>query len=119
MRNEERKLILKEYRIMLKKAGGPTLSKYDKTQIRAAFEFASDAHSEARRKSGEPYILHPLSVAQIVSDMGLGTTSIICALLHDVVEDTEITLEDIQHHFDSKIAEIIDGLTKISSVFDF
>ncbi len=116
---QERKLILKEYRRLLKKAGGPTLSKYDKKQIRVAFEFASDAHSEARRKSGEPYILHPLSVAQIVSDMGLGTTSIVCALLHDVVEDTEITLENIQHHFDSKVAEIIDGLTKISAVFDF
>jgi guanosine-3',5'-bis(diphosphate) 3'-pyrophosphohydrolase len=93
--------------------------KGDKTLIRKAFKLSFDAHKGMRRKSGELYILHPLSVARIVSmEMGLGTKSIICALLHDVVEDTDYTLEEIERIFGSKIASIIDGLTKISGVFD-
>ena len=73
-----------------------------------------------RRKSGEPYIYHPIAVAQIAAEeIGLGTTSIVCALLHDVVEDTDITLEDIEREFGKKTAKIIDGLTKISGVFDY
>jgi len=72
-----------------------------------------------RRKSGEPYILHPLAVAQICAEeIGLGTTSVICALLHDTVEDTDITLEDVKLKFGDKVSRIIDGLTKISGVFD-
>src|SRR5690606_5322691 len=72
-----------------------------------------------RRKSGEPYIFHPLAVARICSEeIGLGATSIVCALLHDVVEDTYITLDVIKQHFGEKVARIIDGLTKISGVFD-
>ncbi len=93
--------------------------KGDKALIRKAFKLAFDAHRGIRRKSGELYILHPISVARIVNkEMGLGTKSLICALLHDVVEDTEYTLEDIERLFDPKIASIIDGLTKISGVFD-
>ncbi|MBE0655451.1 MAG: bifunctional (p)ppGpp synthetase/guanosine-3',5'-bis(diphosphate) 3'-pyrophosphohydrolase [Bacteroidales bacterium] len=84
-----------------------------------AFNFAQDAHRGMRRKSGEPYILHPLEVARIVHmEIGLGVKSIICALLHDVVEDTGITIEEIENTFGKKIASIIDGLTKISGVFD-
>ena len=80
---------------------------------------AADAHRTMRRKSGEPYILHPLAVAQIcVEEIGLGIRSTICALLHDTVEDTDITLEDVEHEFGSEIARIIDGLTKISNVVD-
>ncbi len=87
--------------------------------ISKAFYFAADAHQGMRRKSGELYIVHPLEVARIVNlEIGLGIKSIISALLHDVVEDTEITLEDIEQVFGSKIASIIDGLTKISGVFD-
>lgn len=83
--------------------------------IERAFRFAKDAHSGARRRSGEPYIMHPIAVARIViSEMGLGSTSICAALLHDVVEDTEFTLDDIRAAFGPKIAEIVDGLTKIS-----
>ncbi len=93
--------------------------KGDKTLIRKAFKLAFDAHRGMRRKSGEYYIMHPISVAQIVNqEMGLGTKSVICALLHDVVEDTEYSLDDIERLFDPKIASIIDGLTKISGVFD-
>ena len=93
--------------------------KGDKVLIRKAFKLAFDAHRGIRRKSGELYIIHPISVARIVNkEMGLGTKSMICALLHDVVEDTEYTLEDIERLFDPKIASIIDGLTKISGVFD-
>lgn len=89
-----------------------------KAMIHKAFKLANEAHKGMRRKSGEPYIIHPLSVAKIVNDeMGLGTKSIVCALLHDVVEDTDYTLEDIERMFDDKIAAIIDGLTKISGVF--
>jgi GTP pyrophosphokinase len=87
--------------------------------ITKAFQFASDAHQGMKRKSGEPYILHPLEVAKIVhNEIGLGVKSVISALLHDVVEDTEVTIEDIENSFGKKIASIIDGLTKISGVFD-
>ncbi len=87
--------------------------------MRVAFEMAADAHKSMRRKSGEPYILHPLAVAQIcVEEIGLGVRSTICALLHDTVEDTDITLEDVEREFGSEIARIIDGLTKIANVVD-
>lgn len=90
-----------------------------KVLINRAFRLAYDAHKGMLRKSGEPYINHPLSVAKIVSnEIGLGSKSIACSLLHDVVEDTDYTLEDIERLFGDKIASIIDGLTKISGVFD-
>src|SRR6185436_6186400 len=77
------------------------------------------AHISMRRKSGEPYILHPLAVARIVvEEIGLGVTSAICALLHDVVEDTELSLDDIKREFGQNYAKLIDGLTKISNVVD-
>ena len=83
--------------------------------IERAFRFAKSAHSGVRRRSGEPYIIHPIAVAKIVSqEIGLGSTSICAALLHDVVEDTEYTVEDIEAQFGKKIAQIVDGLTKIS-----
>ncbi|MDH6306425.1 guanosine-3',5'-bis(diphosphate) 3'-pyrophosphohydrolase [Parabacteroides sp. PF5-5] len=84
-------------------------------KITKAFNFAKQAHADARRRSGEPYIMHPLAVARIVcGEMGLGSTSICSALLHDVVEDTDYTVEDIKNMFGEKIAQIVDGLTKIS-----
>lgn len=84
--------------------------------ITKAFQLAKEAHKGARRRSGEPYILHPIAVARIVcAEIGLGSTSICAALLHDVVEDTEYTVEDIKALFGEKIAQIVDGLTKISS----
>ena len=87
----------------------------NKKLIRVAFEFANEAHQGVRRKSGEPYILHPIAVAKIATkEIGLGTKSVIAALLHDVVEDTEYTVEDIRDMFGDKIAQIVDGLTKIS-----
>lgn len=114
----EKKEIQKRYRALLK-ACKPTMEKGDKRQIRLAFEMSVEAHKNMRRKSGEPYIYHPIAVAQIAAEeIGLGTTSIVCALLHDVVEDTNITLEDIEREFGKKVANIIDGLTKISGVFD-
>ncbi|MBL7720319.1 MAG: bifunctional (p)ppGpp synthetase/guanosine-3',5'-bis(diphosphate) 3'-pyrophosphohydrolase [Flavipsychrobacter sp.] len=115
---EEKKLILREYRALLR-ALKQRIKKGDKRLIRRAFEISVDAHKDMRRKSGEPYILHPLAVARIVvEEIGLGVTSSICALLHDVVEDTEITLEDIEREFGEKYVKIIDGLTKISNVVD-
>ena len=115
---EEKKLILREYRALLR-ALKERIKKGDKTLLRRAFEISVDAHKDMRRKSGEPYILHPLAVARIVvEEIGLGVTSAICALLHDTVEDTEITLEDIERDFNVHIAKIIDGLTKISNVVD-
>lgn len=114
----EKKEIQKRYRALLK-ACKPTMEKGDKRLIRQAFELSVDAHKNMRRKSGEPYIYHPIAVAQIAAEeIGLGTTSIVCALLHDVVEDTELTLEDIEREFGKKVANIIDGLTKIAGVFD-
>ncbi len=91
----------------------------DRNLIRKAFDLAHEAHGNMRRKSGEPYIIHPLCVARIVVDeIGLGTTSVVAALLHDVVEDTDYTLEFIESQFGPKVAAIVDGLTKISDVFD-
>jgi guanosine-3',5'-bis(diphosphate) 3'-pyrophosphohydrolase len=114
----EKKEILKRYRSLLK-ACRRKLEKGDKEIIRKAFEIALEAHKDMRRKSGEPYIYHPIAVAQICAEeIGLGTTSVVCALLHDVVEDTDLTLDDIKGLFGEKEAKIIDGLTKIAGVFD-
>ncbi len=115
---KEKKAILREYRKLLR-AVNHNLEEADKLSIRKAFHMALDAHSDMRRRSGEPYIFHPIAVARIVAEeIGLGTTAIVCALLHDVVEDTEVTLDDIEGMFGKKVATIIDGLTKISGVVD-
>jgi len=115
---QEKKEILRQYRALLR-ALKNKLNKKDKALIRHAFEMAADAHKTMRRKSGEPYILHPLAVARIcVEEVGLGIRSTICALLHDTVEDTEITLEDIQREFGNEIGRIVDGLTKIATIMD-
>ena len=115
---QEKRLILREYRSLLRSLK-PKLKAGDKEHVRDAFELAAEAHKTMRRKSGEPYILHPLAVSRIcVEEIGLGVRSTICALLHDVVEDTDISLEDIERDFGSEIARIVDGLTKISNVID-
>ena len=88
--------------------------------VQKAFEFANAAHNGVRRRSGEPYMLHPIAVAKIVvHEIGLGHKSICAALLHDVVEDTDFTVEDIEKNFGPKIALLVDGLTKIKSVLDY
>lgn len=116
--DKERKEILNRYRGLLRDCRDKT-TKEEKKKIRKAFNIAVEAHKDMRRKSGEPYIYHPIDVARIAAkEIGLSTTSIICSLLHDVVEDTDYTLEDIERLFDSKVARIIDGLTKISEVYD-
>ncbi|HAE13676.1 MAG: bifunctional (p)ppGpp synthetase/guanosine-3',5'-bis(diphosphate) 3'-pyrophosphohydrolase [Chitinophagales bacterium] len=115
---KEKQLILKEYRNLLRSLK-ETITTSERKQLRLAFEMALEAHKDMRRKSGEPYIIHPLQVAQIVvKEMGLNATAAICAILHDVVEDTELTLDDIKREFGGKVAKIIDGLTKVSGVFD-
>ncbi|MFK8061300.1 MAG: bifunctional (p)ppGpp synthetase/guanosine-3',5'-bis(diphosphate) 3'-pyrophosphohydrolase [Polaribacter sp.] len=111
---EENKEIAKRYKDLLK-GTYEILSKEDKELIRKAFDIAVDAHSSQRRKTGEPYIFHPIAVAKIVAyEIGLDATSIASALLHDVVEDTEYTIEDMEHLFGETIAKIVNGLTKIS-----
>ena len=93
------------------------LSAADKKMIRLALDTAVDAHKNQRRRSGEPYILHPIAVAKIVAeDIGLGAHSIAAALLHDVVEDTSCTIQDLESMHGTVIAKIVDGLTKISSL---
>src|ERR1700722_19415539 len=115
---QEKKEILNRYRGLLR-ASRRKFDDDEKKLIRKAFNVALEAHKDARRKSGEPYIYHPIAVARIVAEeIGLGSTAIVCALLHDVVEDTDITLKDIEGMFGKKVASIIDGLTKISGVFD-
>jgi GTP pyrophosphokinase len=115
---QEKKEILRHYRALLRVLK-PKLKPGDREMVRQAFEMAADAHKTMRRKSGEPYILHPIAVAMIcVEEIGLGVRSTICALLHDTVEDTELSLEDLQREFGSEIARIVDGLTKISNVID-
>ena len=114
----ERKELIKRYKQLIK-ACKRRLEKGDRDTIRKAFEVAVEAHKEMRRKSGEPYIYHPIAVAQICAEeIGLGTIGIVCALLHDTVEDTDLTLDDVKGLFGEKVAQIIDGLTKISGVID-
>ena len=113
---KENKAIAQEYKELLR-ISYQKLSTEDKKLIRNAFDVAVDAHQEQRRKSGEAYIFHPIAVAKIVaSQIGLGPTSIAAALLHDVVEDSEITVEDIENMFNPKVAQLVDGLTKISKI---
>lgn len=113
----EKKEILKRYRFLMR-IWQPKQDE-DRKLVRKAFNMAVEAHKDMRRQSGEPYIYHPLAVATIaVQEIGLGTTSIICALLHDVVEDSEFSLEDVRGLFGDKVASIIDGLTKIKGIFD-
>jgi GTP diphosphokinase / guanosine-3',5'-bis(diphosphate) 3'-diphosphatase len=116
---QEKKEIIGRYRRLLRKAK-PILKDGDAKLIKKAFTISLEAHKDMRRKSGEPFIFHPLAVAEIcVEEIGLGTTSIIAALMHDVVEDTDIELADIERMFGKKIAKIIDGLTKIRGVFEY
>jgi GTP pyrophosphokinase len=111
---EENKEIASRYKDLLK-GSYEVLSIEDKKLIRKAFDISVDAHSEQRRKTGEPYIFHPISVAKTVAmEIGLGATSIAAALLHDVVEDTRYTIDDIEQLFGETIARIVNGLTKIS-----
>ncbi len=115
---QEKKEIVRHYRALLRTLR-PKLKKGDRELLRTAFEMAANAHKTMRRKSGEPYILHPIAVAMIcVDEIGLGVRSTICALLHDTVEDTDIALDDIKSEFGNEIAKIVDGLTKISTIMD-
>jgi len=115
---QEKKLIIREYRSLLRVLKDK-IKPGDKEILRHAFETAAEAHRTMRRKSGEPYILHPIAVAKIcVEEIGLGVRSTVAALLHDTVEDTDITLQDVEREFGPEIAKIVDGLTKISNVMD-
>ena len=117
LEEKDNKLVLNAYRRLLRHSKS-IVSKSDTINIKKAFRISLEAHKEARRKSGEPYILHPINVAQIcVQEIGLGATSIIAALLHDVVEDTDLTIKFIEKNFGDNVARICDGLTKISGVF--
>ena len=114
----EKKEILRRYRGLLR-AAVHSKSASDRRAIRKAFDIALDAHKDMRRKSGEPYIYHPISVARVVAEeLSLDTTAIVCALLHDTVEDTYLTLEDVEQLFGQRERNIVDGLTKMSGVFD-
>ncbi len=113
---KENKAIAQEYKELLR-ISYQKLSTEDKKIIRKAFDVAVNAHQDQRRKSGEAYIFHPIAVAKIVaSEIGLGATGIAAALMHDVVEDTDITIEDIEKMFNPKVAKLVEGLTKISQV---
>ncbi|WP_374548617.1 bifunctional (p)ppGpp synthetase/guanosine-3',5'-bis(diphosphate) 3'-pyrophosphohydrolase [Flavobacterium sp.] len=113
---EENKAIAREYKELLR-ISYQTLTDEDKKLIRKAFDVAVEAHKDQRRKSGEAYIFHPIGVAKIVaSEIGLGATGIAAALLHDVVEDTPVTVEELEQLFNKKVAHLVEGLTKISQV---
>ena len=97
----------------------PKLSGDDHMYLERAYEMAVHGHRFQRRKSGEPYILHPLEVARIsFEEMGLGPTAVVCAILHDVVEDTEYTLDDIAKSFNPRVVKIVDGLTKLDGLYN-
>jgi len=115
---DDKALILNAYRSLIRYCSKKT-DAIEKKSIRRAFEMANEAHFGMRRKSGEPYILHPIEVAKIsTKEIGLGSVGVICALLHDTVEDTELTLTDIERAFDKQVSNIVNGLTKISGIFD-
>ena len=113
----EKREILNKYKSLLRVCSDKT-DKEDKKIIRKAFNLAVDAHKDMRRKSGEPYIYHPIAVAHIAAkEIGLGTTSIVCALLHDVVEDTDYEIEDMERIFGKKVARIVNEFLKINCSF--
>jgi GTP pyrophosphokinase len=115
---EERAGLQKAYRRLIRSIKLP-IDDVDRKNIRKAYELGLEAHKWQRRKSGEPYFFHPIEVARIcVTEIGLGPTAIICALLHDVVEDTEVTKEEIREQFGKKIAKIVDGLTKLDGLYN-
>lgn len=115
---DEKKLIQNAYRQLLRSIK-VTMDKTDKKNIRAAYELAVEAHATQRRKSGEPYILHPIAVARICAEeIGLGPTAIVSALLHDVVEDTDVSLDDIRTRFGSVVGKMVDGLTKLDGAYN-
>ena len=112
-------LIAAEYALLKEEARHRCADEEELATVQRAFDFANDAHKNIRRRSGEPYMLHPIAVARIVvNDIGLGCKSITAALLHDVVEDTDYTVEDIRNLFGDKVATLVDGLTKIKNVLD-
>lgn len=114
----EQASLQREFRRLMKALPGP-LDETDKKNLRKAFEMGLEAHSRQRRKSGEPYFFHPIEVARIcVQEIGLGPTAAICAMLHDVVEDTDVTIEDIRREFGDKICSIVDGLTKLDGLYN-
>lgn len=114
----EKREILRRYRGLLRSAAH-SKDRLSRKKIRKAFDIALEAHKDMRRKSGEPYIYHPISVARIAAEeMGLDTTSVVCALLHDTVEDTYMTLDDVEQLFGKKERNIVDGLTKMAGVFE-
>ena len=116
---QDYEVIARDYANLKESARKRCANKEELDEVQKAFEFANEAHKGVRRRSGEPYILHPIAVAQIVvSSIGLGYKSICAALLHDVVEDTDYTVEDISNLFGEKIASLVDGLTKIKTVLD-
>ncbi len=116
---DEKLLIQKAYRRMMRSIK-TEVHPEDKVNIKRAYDMAVSAHADQRRKSGEPYVLHPIEVARIcAAEIGLGPTAIICALLHDVVEDTPVTLEEIREIFGDKIARIVDGLTKLDGTYSY
>lgn len=118
MQYEDTAIIQRAYRNLLKCIPHP-IEDEDKQNIRSAFELAAKAHQQQRRKSGEPYILHPIEVARIcVEEIGLGPTAVVCALLHDVVEDTDVSLKEIHNRFGDRVALIVDGLTKLDGLHD-
>ena len=117
-KEEDKRLIQRAYRQLLRSIKSP-MDPDDRRNIRMAYELAVEAHSKQRRKSGEPYILHPIEVARICAEeIGLGPTAVVWALLHDVGEDTEVSLVDIRQKFGERIAKIVDGLTKLDSSFN-
>jgi GTP pyrophosphokinase len=114
----ERVALTREFRRLMKALPSP-VDETDKKNLKKAFEIGLEAHSMQRRKSGEPYFFHPIEVARIcIQEIGLGPTAAICALLHDVVEDTEVTIDEIRAEFGEKISHIVDGLTKLDGLYN-
>ena len=116
--DKDEQMVQQQFDELLERCAPICKNEEDYNRIRAAFYFANKAHRGVKRHSGEPYITHPLAVARIVVvEIGLGVKSVMAALLHDVVEDTDYTVEDIEHRFGAKVASMVDGLTKLAGAF--
>ena len=117
---QDHEVIARDYADLLEAARKRCSDAKELEIIQKAFDFANEAHKGVRRRSGEPYILHPIAVAKIVvSNIGLGYKSIVAALLHDVVEDTDYTVDDLRSLFGDKVATLVDGLTKIKAYCEY
>src|ERR671931_692869 len=113
---EDQRVLLGDLFAVIEEHSSDAAEKVDKRAVQKAFVFACERHAEQQRASGEEFIVHPVGVAKICAGMRLDTATLCAALLHDTVEDTSASLEEVQEGFGEEIAALVDGVTKLSGV---